>query len=84
MEMEYVYVPGTGLRVSRVCIGAMMFGKKILQGIVGAVDKGFAFIHLKIYKVCDQCKKQEKEQVHDHKKFFVLSPAFLFSFFFLS
>lgn len=31
MEMEYVYVPGTGLRVSRVCIGAMMFGKKILS-----------------------------------------------------
>lgn len=27
--MEYRYIPGTGLRVSRVCMGVMMFGAKI-------------------------------------------------------
>lgn len=47
--MDYVYIPGTGQRVSRACVGVMMFGKKILSqqeanNVVGmALDAGINF-----------------------------------------
>lgn len=47
--MEYCYIPGTGLRVSRVCLGAMMFGAKIKEQpeadrvVAYALDRGMNF-----------------------------------------
>lgn len=47
--MEYTYVPGTGLRVPRVCVGAMMFGQKIKEQkdadavVAAALDSGINF-----------------------------------------
>lgn len=64
MEMEYVYVPGTGLRVSRICIGAMMFGKKILSQdeadrcVDMALDAGINF-----YDTADQYSDGVSEQM---------------------
>ena len=46
--MEYCYVPGTGLKVSRLCVGTMNFGSKLDQAqsahvVDLALDRGINF-----------------------------------------
>lgn len=62
--MDYVYIPGTGQRVSRACVGVMMFGKKILSQqeadkVVGmALDAGINF-----FDTADQYSDGVSEQM---------------------